>query len=92
MSHISGVRPTNGPFGVEPLGRASAKNAATPASGVKDTVEISLAAKLAAKVQGTEAVRTELVERVQSEIAAGTYESPERIEATIDRLMPEIFG
>jgi negative regulator of flagellin synthesis FlgM len=92
MSNISGVRPSGGPFGIEPVGRAASKRAAAPASGAKDTVEISLAAQLASRAQGVETVRTDLVERVRKEIAAGTYDTPERLEATIDRLLPEIFG
>lgn len=92
MANVSGIRPANGPFGIEPVGRLTSKNAAAPASSVKDTVEISMAAKLAAKVQHADAIRTDLVQRVKSEIAAGTYETSERLEATIDRLMPEIFG
>ncbi len=92
MSNVSGIRPANGPFGIEPAGRLTSKRSASPASSVKDTVEISMAAKLAAKVQHAESVRTDLVQRVRSEIEAGTYETPERMEATVDRLMSELFG
>jgi negative regulator of flagellin synthesis FlgM len=92
MSNVSGVRPPNGPGGIDSLRRLTSKRSAVPASGVKDTVEISLAAKLAAQVHDSGAVRTDLVERVRNEIAAGTYETPERIDAVVDRLLPEIFG
>ena len=36
-------------------------------------------------------VRKELVERVRGEIAAGTFETPDRIEATIDCILDEIL-
>ena len=32
-------------------------------------------------------IRTELVERVRGEIAAGTYDTPEKLEIALDRLM-----
>lgn len=37
-------------------------------------------------------VRRELVERIKAEIAAGTYETPERLEAAIERLLEDIRG
>ncbi len=37
-------------------------------------------------------VRRELVERIRAEIDSGTYETPERIEAAIDRLLEELKG
>jgi hypothetical protein len=37
------------------------------------------------------AVRTEVVQRVKAEIAAGTYETQDKIDVAIDRLMDELF-
>ena len=34
--------------------------------------------------------RTELVERVRKEIAAGTYDTPEKWEAALDRLLDRL--
>jgi anti-sigma28 factor (negative regulator of flagellin synthesis) len=34
----------------------------------------------------------ELVERVKAEIAAGTYETPDRVEAALERLLDEMTG
>ncbi len=39
------------------------------------------------RTAGGEAVRPELIERVRREIAAGTYDSPEKWEAALDRLL-----
>jgi len=36
-------------------------------------------------------IRRDLVERVRAEIAAGTYETPERIDAAIDALLAEML-
>jgi negative regulator of flagellin synthesis FlgM len=35
-------------------------------------------------------IRTELVERVRQEIAAGTYETPEKLEAALERLLDRL--
>jgi len=43
------------------------------------------------KVRQLPDIRHDLVKRVKAEIAAGTYETPERIDAAIDRLMDEEF-
>ena len=37
-------------------------------------------------------IRHELVERVKAEIAAGEYETPERLEIAINRLTEELLG
>jgi anti-sigma28 factor (negative regulator of flagellin synthesis) len=55
-------------------------------------VEISTVAKLAAQVHDVPEVRADLVARVKAEIEAGAYETQERIDLTVDRLMGEFFG
>jgi hypothetical protein len=37
-------------------------------------------------------IRWELVERVRREIAEGTYESPEKLEIAMDRLLDHVQG
>ena len=56
-----------------------------------DVLEISTIARLAAKIRDIPDVRTDLVNRVRVDIAAGTYETTQRIEITIDRLMEELL-
>lgn len=90
--NIHGIQPPAAP---SPIGASSAVNAENmkiAPAGISDVVEISTVAKLAAKIQELPEVRTELVERVKVEIAAGTYETPERLEITVDRLMDELFS
>ena len=91
MNDIHGIQPPAAPQPIEPT-EAIVKNApAAEPVQVSDTVEISAAARLAAKVQGIPEVRADLVERVKVEIAAGTYETTERLEIAVDRLMDELF-
>jgi hypothetical protein len=35
-------------------------------------------------------IRTELVERVRREIAAGTYDTPEKLDIALDRLLDQL--
>ena len=91
MPNIFGVHPPTGPGGIESVGSLKGKEPLKSTSGVADTVEISMAAKLAAKIEGGQAIRTDLVQRIRSEIAAGTYETTQRIEVTVDRILPDLF-
>jgi len=59
-------------------------------SAETDQVDISPAAEAAASAVEGAQVREDLVARVRSEIAAGTYETPEKTDAALDRLLNEI--
>ena len=37
-------------------------------------------------------IRADLVRRVRREIAAGTYETPEKLDAALDRLLEDLKG
>ncbi len=87
---------------VNPIGMAGAVNPIESAAAtgpkqlqgirsVTDTVEISEVAHLAAKVQDIPDVRQDLVAAAKAEIAGGTFETPQRIEIAIDRLMEDMF-
>jgi hypothetical protein len=56
-----------------------------------DPAEKATAAKLAVKARQVPEIRWDLVARVMAEIEAGTYETEERIETTVDRLVEELF-
>ena len=90
MNGIYGVQPPTASNAVDPVTAAQPTKSPIRLDNVTDTVEISLVAKLAAKVDQLPEVRTELIERVKAQIAAGTYETPERIEIAAERLMEEL--
>ncbi len=92
MVNVNGVQPPTAPKVIEPASAVRPQSQAIETTNVSDTVEISTVAKLAAKVQQLPEVRTELVARVKAEIEAGTYETPEKIDITVDRLMDELFN
>ena len=91
VGDIHGIQPPLAPGTVGPVG-AARPGAAAEASAPGDVIEISSAARLAGQIDSIPDVRTELVERVKAEIAAGTYETPDRIERTITKLMEELLG
>ncbi len=68
--------------------QSEASGAAQPATPV-DEVEISSAAKMLEKASQSSAIQAERLDQIKSAIEAGTYETPEKIEAAIERLLDE---
>ena len=89
INNIHGVNHALPAQGPDPVARP--ENAA-PAEAARtgDVIEISTAARLAAAVQELPDVRADLVARVKAEIEAGTYETPDRIEVAVARLMEDL--
>lgn len=57
----------------------------------QDKVELSDRAQLLSKLNELPDVRSDLVERIKAEINAGTYETPDKIDAAIDKLGEDLF-
>ena len=55
-----------------------------------DSVELSQTAQLLAKLAELPDVREDLVQRVRAEIAAGTYETDEKIDAALEALIEDL--
>lgn len=72
--------------------RASAD--AAPASQTitrsSDRVELSEHARLMSKLASMPAVRTDVVNRVRGEIANGTYETDDKLDATVRGVLDEL--
>lgn len=71
----------------------ASQGAATAPDSVEISPEAQEAARLAEAAEGRAAdapIRNELVARIRSEIADGSYETPEKIDAALDRLLDEI--
>ena len=92
MTEVNGVQPAGAPKPVEPAPEVHVTHRPVEVAQSADVVEISQVAKLAAQIQEIPDVRTELIQRVKAEIIAGTYETPERIEIAVQRLMEELSG
>lgn len=72
------------------VGKIPIAAAPVPRQDGCDPAEAHAVARAAARAIGPE-VRWGLVARVKAEIAAGTYETEERLAASMDRLMEELF-
>jgi negative regulator of flagellin synthesis FlgM len=83
---IHGPHALQGPHSSRPT---APPTAATEARGA-DRVDISAAADAAASAGEVGGIRSDLVARVRSEIAAGTYETPAKLDAALDRLLDEM--
>ncbi len=91
MFNIDGIQPVSASKAVEPAQPPLAPQGQTAPGWVADVVDISTASILAAKIHQTPDVRADLVQRVKQEIESGTYETQERIDVTVDKLMDELF-
>ncbi len=90
--NIQGISSAMGPQGVDPVGQIGSAAGTQQAAGTGDVVEISTAARLAARIRDIPDVRADLVAQVKADIAAGTYESSEKIDIAVNRLLDEMLG
>ncbi len=90
---IENVNPIGAAGGLTPIepSAVTGPNQLQGISSVTDTVEISEIARLAAKIQDIPDVRQEVVATAKAEIASGTFETTQRIEVAIERLMDDLF-
>jgi negative regulator of flagellin synthesis FlgM len=90
--HIHGTSHVHGPHGINPPHAPFRGQASGPSAGVQgsDRVEISPAAEAAVRAAETGEVRHELVNQIRDQIAAGTYETAEKLDIAVARLLDEI--
>lgn len=91
INNVNNVNAAAAANAVEGVSKTNTVAQSAQAAGITDTVEISTAARLAAKVQEIPDVRADVVARVKAEIASGAYETPQRLEIAIDRLMEDLL-
>jgi negative regulator of flagellin synthesis FlgM len=84
-SHAHGAQNSKGPH---PSRNTPGSSVSRPAPA--DQVEISPAAEAAIEASQGDDIRSDLVARVRSEIAAGTYETPDKLNAALDGLLDEL--
>ena len=68
---------------------------ATPAASLKDTISFSEEALRLSEVNKTNSestrIRFDLVNRIKAEIAAGTYDTPDKMDIALERMASRIF-
>lgn len=94
-ANVHGAQPINGPHQIE-----SAKSAEqTTATSQADQLDISREADLASKVaelsgqiQEIPDVRADQIAKIREAIEEGSYESEDKLDIALDRLLDEIGG
>lgn len=87
---------------IAPIGRPSAATlssqtrpgrpqpASTSPARADDQVEFSTTARLLSKIAELPEIRQELVDQVRAEIAAGTYETEDKVDAALQSLLSDL--
>lgn len=91
---IHGAGGTQGPQAIYPrLASFTVESTqAGHAQAPHDRVEISSIGRMLDGVSQLPEIRHEKVEAIRQQIAAGVYETPEKLEIALDRLMDEVSG
>jgi negative regulator of flagellin synthesis FlgM len=89
---IHGPSQVHGPQGVNAphFPQRTAASQATSAGGAVDRVEISPAAAAASKAAESGSVRNDLVNLIRGQIAAGTYDTPEKMDIALERMFDQL--
>ena len=90
--HIHGTNRIHGPHGINPphISHRAAGQQSTSPGGKVDRVDISPAAEAAIEAAEGGRVRSDLVNLIRSQIAAGTYDTPEKMDIALERLLDEM--
>ena len=94
------IRRTDGLNGAGGAGRVEGSRPAQPAAPPAqagaasggDRVEISNVARLLSAANSLPSVRQDVIDRVKSELAGGRYETPDKIQKAVDRLLDDLGG
>jgi negative regulator of flagellin synthesis FlgM len=89
--HIHGTNRIHGPHGINAphISPRTTGPQSKSASGSVDRVDISPAAEAAMAAEGSP-IRHDLVNLIRRQIAAGTYDTPEKMDIAMSRLLDEI--
>jgi len=75
---------------VRPATDVSAAKETGQVASTNDRVEISVAARMLNTLNESSAVRAERLAQIKSAIDAGEYETPDKLEAALEKLLREI--
>ncbi|HLA86305.1 MAG TPA: flagellar biosynthesis anti-sigma factor FlgM [Thermoguttaceae bacterium] len=90
--HIHGPSHLHGP---QPIGPPHASRVARPevpatSNPIQDELSLSDAARFVDQVKQMPDVRQDRVDAIRRQIEAGTYETPEKLDMALERLLDEI--
>ncbi|RPI79026.1 MAG: flagellar biosynthesis anti-sigma factor FlgM [Planctomycetaceae bacterium] len=90
---VRGLGQISGATQVGRTAPVSAPQSAAPAGGVApqhDEVEISSAARQLDSAGPAAGVREQRLDQIKAAIAAGTYETPEKLQMAVDRMLQQL--
>ncbi len=85
-AHLHGSQPVGPPHS----SRASQPAGRPDATPITDEVEISDAARLVDQVRQVPEIRQQRVDAIRAKIAEGTYETQDKLDVAVERLLDEI--
>jgi negative regulator of flagellin synthesis FlgM len=85
-SHIHGPQPVNPPH----RAAAAAPSAAPESAQPLDQLDISREADLVSRVRDLPEIRAERVEQLRAQIEAGRYETEDKLDMAVSRLLDEL--
>lgn len=85
-SHVHGSQPIGSPHAARGTEPQQAQPAATPS----DQVDISSAGQMLDAIRDLPDIRQERVDQLRAAIASGAYETADKLEGAIERLLDEI--
>lgn len=89
---VNGPGPIRGPLPIDTSHPAAevTKIEQTRSAATNDELDISAAGKMLEHLQQSSQVRAERVAQIKAAIEAGEYETPEKLEAALEKLLDEI--
>jgi negative regulator of flagellin synthesis FlgM len=89
---IHGPSQIHGPHGINAphFTHRTPESQPTSASGPVDRVDISPAAEAASKAGEAGGVRQDLVNLIRGQIASGTYDTPEKMDIALERMLDQM--
>jgi len=85
-AHLHGAQPINAPHSARLTNRQPVGDAAP----IQDELQLSDAAQLVDKVREMPDVRQDRVDQIKAQIANGTYETEEKLDIALGRLLDEL--
>lgn len=88
LTHIHGAQPLNGPHRTQAAGPAQQTDAWMDV----DELDISQEADLVSRARDLPDVRADRIAEIKADIAAGVYETDEKLDIALGRLLDEMSG
>lgn len=87
-AHLHGAQPINAPHHSPRVSRATEAHASSLAQA--DQLDISHEADLVSRVHDLPAIRQDRVAEIRAQIDSGAYETDEKLDGALERLLDEI--